>query len=120
MTMEPRRLRVGIAGLQPGRSWAARAHVPALRALSGLYEIAGVANTSRASAETERSDNACRDIKIGVCTYAQPCPYANDEKRTNDGYNTSTRPLTVFFFKDLEKVYHILVKPSLWRIRLST
>lgn len=49
--MEPRRLRVGIAGLQPGRSWAARAHVPALRALSGLYEIAGVANTSRASAE---------------------------------------------------------------------
>ncbi|MFO1193633.1 MAG: Gfo/Idh/MocA family oxidoreductase [Rhodoferax sp.] len=51
MTVEPRRLRVGIAGLQPGRSWAARAHVPALRALSGLYEIAGVANTSRARAE---------------------------------------------------------------------
>ncbi len=42
---------VGIVGLQPGRSWAARAHVPALRALSGTFEIIGVANTSIASAE---------------------------------------------------------------------
>jgi predicted dehydrogenase len=32
-------------------SWAARAHVPALRALSESYEIVGVANTSLASAE---------------------------------------------------------------------
>ena len=45
------RFRVGIVGLQPGRSWAARAHIPALRALSGIFEIAGVANTSLASAE---------------------------------------------------------------------
>src|ERR1700720_1390155 len=45
------RLKVGIVGLQPGRSWAARAHLPALRALPGSYEIAGVANTSLASAE---------------------------------------------------------------------
>ncbi|HEX6534555.1 MAG TPA: Gfo/Idh/MocA family oxidoreductase [Gemmatimonadaceae bacterium] len=49
--MSGRRFRVGIVGLQPGRSWAARAHVPALRALSETFEIAGVANTSRASAE---------------------------------------------------------------------
>ncbi|HEY9216018.1 MAG TPA: Gfo/Idh/MocA family oxidoreductase [Ancylobacter sp.] len=48
--MTERRLRVGIVGLQPGRSWAARAHIPALRALSDQYEIVGVANTSRASA----------------------------------------------------------------------
>jgi predicted dehydrogenase len=45
------RFKVGIVGLQPGRSWAARAHLPALRALPGSYEIAGVANTSLASAE---------------------------------------------------------------------
>jgi len=45
------RFKVGIVGLQPGRSWAARAHVPALRALSDTFEIAGVANTSLASAE---------------------------------------------------------------------
>ena len=49
------RLRVGIVGLQPGRSWAARAHIPALRALPGMYEIAGVANSSRASAEAAAS-----------------------------------------------------------------
>src|SRR5216683_2919049 len=49
--MTGQRFKVGIVGLQPGRSWAARAHVPALRALSESYEIAGVANTSRASAE---------------------------------------------------------------------
>jgi len=49
--MAEQRFRVGIVGLQPGRSWAARAHVPALRALSDRYEIGGVANSSRASAE---------------------------------------------------------------------
>jgi predicted dehydrogenase len=49
--MTGQRLKVGIVGLQPGRSWAARAHVPALRALSDSYEIVGVANTNLASAE---------------------------------------------------------------------
>ena len=49
--MSGQRFKVGIVGLQPGRSWAARAHVPALRALSETFEIAGVANTSLASAE---------------------------------------------------------------------
>ena len=44
------RHRVGIAGVQPGRSWGAAAHVPALRALSEHFEIVGVANSSRASA----------------------------------------------------------------------
>lgn len=49
--MPGRRFKVGIVGLQPGRSWAARAHVPALRALSEIFEIVGVANTSLASAQ---------------------------------------------------------------------
>lgn len=49
--MVEQRLKVGIVGLQPGRSWAARAHVPALCALSETFEIAGVANTSLASAQ---------------------------------------------------------------------
>ncbi|HEY7245129.1 MAG TPA: Gfo/Idh/MocA family oxidoreductase [Xanthobacteraceae bacterium] len=49
--MTGQRFKVGIVGLQPGRSWAARAHVPALRALSESFEIVGVANTSLASAE---------------------------------------------------------------------
>lgn len=45
------KIRVGIVGLKPEISWAARAHIPALRKLSGMFEIAGVANTSLASAE---------------------------------------------------------------------
>lgn len=49
--MTEKRFKVGNVGLQPGRSWAARAHITALRALSKTFEIAGVANTSRASAE---------------------------------------------------------------------
>jgi predicted dehydrogenase len=49
--MAHKRFRVGIVGLQPGRSWAAVAHVPALRALTEDFEIVGVANTSFASAE---------------------------------------------------------------------
>lgn len=45
------RIRVGIVGLKPGVSWAARAHVPALEFLKQDFEIAGVANTSLASSE---------------------------------------------------------------------
>jgi predicted dehydrogenase len=58
--MPSKRFRVGLVGLQPGRSWAARAHIPALRALSDDFEIAGVANTSLASAESLRRSRALR------------------------------------------------------------
>jgi predicted dehydrogenase len=54
--MTGRRYKVGIVGLQPGRSWAARAHVPALRTLSDTFEIAGVANTSKASAQAAAAE----------------------------------------------------------------
>jgi predicted dehydrogenase len=49
--MPKQRFGVGIVGVEPGRSWAARAHIPALRALPESFEIIGVANTSKASAE---------------------------------------------------------------------
>jgi len=49
--MPEQRFRVGIVGVEPGRSWAARGHIPALRALSETFEIIGVANTNKASAE---------------------------------------------------------------------
>ncbi|NPD21484.1 Gfo/Idh/MocA family protein [Alterinioella nitratireducens] len=52
-----RKIRIGIVGLQPGVSWAARAHLPALASLADRFEIAGVANTSRESAEA--AANAC-------------------------------------------------------------
>ena len=34
--MAKRRLTIGIIGLQPGRGWASRAHIPALHALSEI------------------------------------------------------------------------------------
>ncbi|WP_419730206.1 Gfo/Idh/MocA family protein [Lichenicola sp.] len=40
------RLRVGIVGLKPDDGWAARAHVPALRALDKDFELVGAANSS--------------------------------------------------------------------------
>lgn len=46
-----RKIRVGIVGLQPEISWAARAHLPALGALADRFEVVGVANTSLASAQ---------------------------------------------------------------------
>lgn len=49
--MTKQRFKVGIVGIQPGRSWGAMAHLPALRALSDDFEIVGVANTSHASAQ---------------------------------------------------------------------
>jgi predicted dehydrogenase len=51
-----RRLRIGFVGVQPGRSWAAVAHIPALRALEHEFEIAAVANTTLASAEAAARD----------------------------------------------------------------
>ena len=49
--MPGQRFGVGIVGVEPGRSWAARGHIPALRALSETFEIIGVANSTKASAE---------------------------------------------------------------------
>lgn len=45
-----KKIRVGIVGANPGRGWAATAHIPALQALP-QFEIAGVATTRQASAE---------------------------------------------------------------------
>lgn len=49
--MDYKKIRVGIVGLQPGRSWGAVAHLPALRWLSNNFEIAGLANSSFDSAK---------------------------------------------------------------------
>lgn len=44
--MSDKRFRIGIIGFQPATSWAARAHVPALQALSDDFTITAVANSS--------------------------------------------------------------------------
>jgi len=64
--MAKERIRVGIVGLQPGRSWAARAHIPALRALSETFEIVGVANTHKASAEAAARETGLSRAFAGV------------------------------------------------------
>jgi predicted dehydrogenase len=55
--MAKKPLGVGIVGLQPGRSWAAVAHVPALRSLPEDYEIVGVTNSTPSSGQ--RAAEAC-------------------------------------------------------------
>ncbi len=52
------KIRVGIVGLQAGRSWAAVAHLPALGQLSDQYEIVGVVNSSLESSRA--AAEACR------------------------------------------------------------
>jgi predicted dehydrogenase len=54
--MTAKRFNVGIVGVQPGRSWAARAHIPALRALSATFDIVGIANSSKASAQAAAAE----------------------------------------------------------------
>jgi predicted dehydrogenase len=45
------RFRVGIVGLSAERGWATTAHIPALRALSDVFELTGVADTSLTSGQ---------------------------------------------------------------------
>jgi predicted dehydrogenase len=49
--MTKQRLRVGIVGMTPGRSWSAIAHLPALQALAEDFEVVGVANSTQESGE---------------------------------------------------------------------
>src|SRR5258705_2113714 len=46
-----RRIRVGIIGANPGRGWAAQAHIPALKSLSDDFEITALSTSRRASAD---------------------------------------------------------------------
>ena len=48
---EHQRIRVGIIGANPDRGWAARAHLPALRAVSADFEITALSTSRRASAD---------------------------------------------------------------------
>lgn len=51
-------LRVGIVGLQPGRSWAAVAHLPGLAPQPEKFTVVGVANRTLASAQAAAQANA--------------------------------------------------------------
>jgi predicted dehydrogenase len=64
--MTAQRFKIGIVGVQPGRSWAARAHIPALRALPESFDIVGVANTSLASAQRAAAEMGLPKAFAGV------------------------------------------------------
>ena len=77
--MTRQRIGVGIVGLQPGRSWAAWAHIPALRALFDSYEIVGVANTSLASAQKAAAETGlpCAFVNVaGLITSVPGCRFS--------------------------------------------
>ena len=78
------RIRVGIIGVQPGRSWGAVAHLPALAALPG-YEVTALSNTRQDSADAAASafgirhafDNhaalvTCADVDLVAVTVKVP------------------------------------------------
>lgn len=79
---------IGIVGFQPGTSWAARAHLPALRALPEDFEIVAVANSTPASSHRAASAigvRACanaldlvssRDVDVVVVTVRVPYHFA--------------------------------------------
>jgi len=62
---------VGIIGVQPGRSWAAVAHIPALKALPE-YEITAISTTRRESAQAAAKE------------YGIPRAYDNHRELVND------------------------------------
>jgi predicted dehydrogenase len=64
--MAAQRFNVGIIGVQPGRSWAARAHIPALRALPESFDLVGIANTSLASAQKAADEMGIPKAFAGV------------------------------------------------------
>src|SRR5437667_457409 len=46
-----KRIRVGIIGANPDRSWAAQAHIPALKSLPDGFEITALSTSRRATAD---------------------------------------------------------------------
>ncbi|MGE0775625.1 MAG: Gfo/Idh/MocA family protein [Sphingomonadaceae bacterium] len=60
-----KRFGVGIIGLEPRRSWAATAHLPALAALRDDFELVGVANRT---AESSASAAAACGLKRGFAS----------------------------------------------------
>jgi len=69
--MTKSKIGVGIIGVQPGRSWAAVAHIPALKALPD-YEITAVSTTRRESADAAAKE------------YGIPHAYDNHRDLVND------------------------------------
>lgn len=66
-------IHVGLVGFSPPRSWAAVAHLPALRALSDRFAIAGIANSSLESSTAAAA-------QIGVTPFASVDDLSRDPR----------------------------------------
>src|SRR5437899_8919897 len=66
-----KRIRVGIIGANPGRGWAAQAHIPALRSLADDFEITALSTTRRESADTASK------------LFGVPAAFDNDQELVN-------------------------------------
>ncbi|MFB6340856.1 Gfo/Idh/MocA family protein [Saccharicrinis sp. FJH62] len=49
--MEKKRIKIGFIGLNPDSHWAATAHIPALKSLTDVFEVIGVANSTPESSK---------------------------------------------------------------------
>ena len=87
--MSKSRFGVGIVGLQANRSWAFSGHLPALRALPDSFEIVGVANTTKESAEAAAKASGiprafanaaalAADPAVDIVTITVKVPYHNE------------------------------------------
>jgi len=49
--MNKKKIRIGFIGLNPDSHWASRSHIPALKTLTDVFEVKGVANSTYESAQ---------------------------------------------------------------------
>src|SRR2546425_9780994 len=68
-----KRIRIGIIGANPDRGWAAQAHIPALKSLSGDFEITALSTSRRESADAAST-------RFGV-----PLAFDNYQELVNSG-----------------------------------
>jgi hypothetical protein len=97
-----RKIGVGIVGVTPGRSWAAIAHIPALRALSDRFEVVALSTTKQSSA-----DAAAKQFDV---------PEAYD----NHALLVSNPRVDLVVVTVKVPAHFELVAPLWWRVRTST
>ena len=91
--MSKSRFGVGLIGVQPNRSWATTGHIPALRALPDSFEIVGVANTRKESAEQ------------AAAAYGIPRAFANPgELAADPSVDIVTITVKVPYHRELAKI----------------
>lgn len=77
---QKQKIRVGIVGMRPRESWAAVAHLPALRQLGDDFEVVGVANSTLESARAATEAHDIPQAFASVSEMAASPEYLNRGK----------------------------------------